>query len=299
MKKQFFILVFMFVSCFGNTQMDSEISDIQKTVNKVSNSFQYGIGSMDTEFNDEIIKYGEGHCGHYSWVLLREFLKQGYSGEIISITTYNHRNHAMVEIERKTDYKKILVDATTNLVYDYSVEDILKNPLLSKQRHGRSKSPTYSNLAFWGTIKTIRYLPYIGYKTLDNIQNIKVDNPNIFYKKPNGLYASFDKKYNTYTATKMSSSIKVNFEILFKKQNRLSSIVIEPYDINTYPSKLLLKCMDNNQIIYNNFLKIKRSLLIVNIVEPKKQYCKKLKFEFSDFQGQDRLLIRDIYFYGK
>jgi len=298
--KKLIIITFFIMSCFANSVLydtKDEMLKLKEIVNSVHNSFKYGVGTMKAEFNDEIVKYGEGHCGHYSWMLLREFIKKGYEGEIVSIITYNHRNHAMVEIERKSDKKKILVDATTNLVYSYGVEDILKKPSLSQDRIGQSTSPSYSDIDFWNSVKILRYYPYIGYLTVNNIKSITTKEAKVFYPKPNGIESAFDNKYNTYTATKMNQADNIVFSVDFKKENRLSSIVIEPYSNGIYPSKIKLYC--NNKIIVNKTIKPKRGMLIINLVEPEQQYCKKLKFNFSDFQGQNRLLIRDIYFYGK
>lgn len=292
-KKALIIILIFNLNLFAFDKVD-EYKLMKSLVVKVHNSISIGNGNNRCVFNDEIIRYGEGHCGHFAKILVRELLKYGYDSEIVSIITYNKRNHAMVQVKLKNG-KKILLDALSNIVYKYSIEEILLNTKLSQDKYFQNGNiKNYSNLSFFNTIKTLQFIPYIGTYILKNINNINVDDK-LFFKKPNDIMSSFDYSYNTYSATKINASEKINLNIKFKDKDRISSIVIYPYSINDYPAKIKLNCDDIT--VFDQDIKLKRGMIVINFYANNK--CNDLNFEFSDFKGQNRLLLRDIYIYGK
>jgi len=292
--KAFIIIILINLNLLAISEAD-ELAKMKKFVVKVHNLISPGLGNNSCVFNDEIIKYVQGHCGHFSKILVRELLKQGYESEIVSIETYNKRNHAMVQVQLKNG-KYILLDALSNVVYKYSIEEILLNTKLSQDKYfQKRKIQSYSNLSFFNSIHKLQFIPYVGTFILKNISNVYVDDK-LFFKIPNDVNSLFDYKYNSYAATRTNVSEKINVQVKFSKQNRLSSVVIFPYSNEDYPKKVELKY--DGEIFYkNDFIKLKRSLIVINLEG--NDYCQQLDFNFSDFQGQDRLLLRDIYIYGK
>jgi hypothetical protein len=99
------------------------------------------------------------------------------------------------------------------------------------------------------------------------------------------------------TKTNAAKNVRLRFE--FEKTNRISSLVIKPYDINNYPSKIKMTCINGSasNLIYNQKVRLKRSMIVLNLFGD--DYCDKLEIDFSDFVGQNRLLIRDITIIGK
>lgn len=291
------ILVNIFIWVNLNAFDSNRELDLFKNITKeIHNSINYGVGSKEAFFNDEIVEYGEGHCGHLSLMLARKLISLDYSFEIITIATYNRRDHSMVQVKsRNNDNNYFLLDPTTNLVYMHSVEDILKNPELSKNVLEKGVHESYSNIDFWSSVRQLQYIPYLGIGPLKNIKEIKTDEE-LFFSKPNDVSAIFDYSYNSYGATKTSSSKTVDINITFESQNRLSSIVIFPYSNEDYPKKVELKC-DNKTIYKNDYIELKRSMIVINLQGD--DNCQQLDFNFGNFQGQDRLLLRDIYIYGK
>ena len=98
MIKLLLIKILLLLNLYGFAN-SNELDLFQQLTTKIHKSINYGVGSNNTFFDDEIIKYGEGHCGHLSWMLVRKLINYGYDSEIISITTYNGRNHSMVQVK--------------------------------------------------------------------------------------------------------------------------------------------------------------------------------------------------------
>jgi len=293
------VLWLLSAAAAGRGNAGAETAEIAATVARVGTSIRYGTGTPEAEFNDEIVRRGEGHCGHYAAMLLREFLKLGYRGEIVSVTTYNHRMHSLVQIRRKSDGKKILADATTGLVYAHSVEEIVGTPSLCREKTGRSRVPGYSGIDFWESVKSVTYLPFVGWRTIGRFRSVGTAEKGVFYPAPNGIAAVFDGDYDTYAATKARAAERVTVTAEFPTRSRLSSIVIVPYDNGTYPSRLSVVCEENNATVFRGGIRPDRGLLVVNIVDPRKQHCTRVRLTFSGFRGQKRLLVREIRFYGK
>ncbi len=278
---------------------NKELEVLYNYVKEIHNSISYGVGSNKCFFNDEIIKYGKGNCSHYSLMLARKLIVHGYKMEIIAIKTYNKRIHSVVQTCLKTTGEKILLDATTGIVYLNSLGKILENPSLCSKVIGKSSLSVYSDFSFWSTVRTIQYIPYLGQLPLENIKRVEGQPKSAFYPKPNGINASLDLNYYTYTATKVNFSSPISILLQFSKMDRISSIVIEPYDINDYPSKIGILCQNDGRKtkIFDRKVKLVRGLIVINF--PYGVRCKGIQIIFSDFVGQKRLLIRDIEIYGK
>jgi len=298
-KKGLIVILSFFILFVGSASKKVDLRQVEKTVKSVSSSIRYGVGAKEAMFNDEIIKTGVGNCGHYAIMLFRKLMSLGYDVEIVSLETYNHRAHTLVQITSGETGKKIVADATTGLLYSHGVTEIVSNPELSREHIGKSRYPRYSDIDFWESIKSLRYFPYPAISMLDNIESLSLKNQRIFYETPHDIGALNDHNYDTYAATKEQAADQVTFVVTFKKRSRLSSIVIEPYSNELYPKHVAVACLDTDQMIFDDDIRLKRSLVVINIVDPAKQQCRRLRFSLSHFQGQNRLLIRDIYFLGK
>lgn len=286
----------VWTGCGENTKNyidQQEYQHLQTIVSKVHQSIDYGVGNTELLFADEIIGLGEGHCGHFSWLLSRELWKQGYKNEIVLIITYNKRDHTMVQVTTN-DNHTILVDATTNLVYKHSVQEILSDPKLSQDVVQKGVHKSYSDVDFWSSVETLRFTPYIGISPLNNIKKI-VDKQHDFHVSPNDQNALFDFNYGTYGATQGKGEKEVALDVKFTKKNRMSSVVVYPYDMQNYPAHLKIVC--DGKTLTDAPAELKRSMIIYNF--PNEDSCSNVQLGFSNFQGQKRLLIKDIYFYGK
>ena len=276
------IAILLFSACTDKTKnynynKDKELKQLYKIVNKVHKSIRYGTGRKDALFTDEILKYGEGHCGHISRVLFRELTKKGYQPEIISINTYNKRSHSMIQI--KTKYgSKILLDATTNIIYTKSVNEIVDKPsLVEKNTIGKSKFIQFSNTDFWKSVRNIQFLPYLDAYIIKDITN------------KDKIVNLIDFRY--LTLFKIGEKIKIKFS----KLHRLSSIVIYPLNSNIQKRAIEVFCYDKKNIknsIYKSDLIDQRSLFTINLSG--NDYCKELELDFSK-----SIRVRDIYIYGK
>jgi len=223
------IAILLFSACTDKTKnynynKDKELKQLYKLVNKVHKSIRYGTGRKDAFFTDEILKYGEGHCGHISRVLFRELIKKGYQPEIISINTYNKRSHSMIQI--KTKYgSKILLDATTNIIYTKSVNEIVDKPsLVEKNTIGKS-------------VRNIQFLPYLDAYIIKDITN------------KDKIVNLVDFRY--LTLFKIGKKIKIKFSRL----HRLSSIVIYPLNSNIQKRAIEVFCYDK-KILKIGYIKV-------------------------------------------
>lgn len=71
--------------------------------------------------------------------------------------------------------------------------------------------------------------------------------------------------------------------------------IVYPYDMQNYPAHLKIVC--DGKTLTDTPAELKRGMIIYNF--PNEDSCSNVQLGFSDFQGQKRLLIKDIYFYGK
>jgi len=293
MKKIILIVVLFNLNLFAINNEDIFLS---KLVNKIHKEIKYGVGKKDLFFSDEILKYGFGNCGYYSILVFNELLKNGYKDiDSVFLETYDGRKHNVIQVRKKSTHKLVTLDATTNVYYLNGIGLLVDEPKKYKQKIGESTIKAYSDYSFWNSIKKVWYFPYKDAFVLQNIKKIYTNN-NLFYKIPNNVFAMFDYNYSTYAATKINLTGKIKFKVQFKKSNNITSIVIYPYSFTSYPKEVKLLCNDN--VVYNNSdIQLRRNLIVINFI--KKLKCNSITFILGKFKGQNRLLIRDIYIYGK
>lgn len=263
-------------------------------INKIHNILKNGEGYPDDLFIDELEKRREGHCGHFSLFFFRELIMHDYSVEIINITTFDNRIHNVVQVKLKSSDRYIVVDPTSKIIYKNSIGELIANPSLSNNKIGNSEYEVYTSESFWKNIKFIKFDTFIEMQPINKFRNI-ILNKEMFYESEIATSKIIDEDLNTYISQIEEKSKNAEIKFDFYKMTRLSSILIYPYDILHYPKKIKLICDD--KLIYDNEIELKRGLIVVNFFG--NDYCQQLDFIFSDFQGQDRLLLRDIYIYGK
>ncbi len=275
-----------------------ELISLKKLLNEVHYSIKYGNPGKQLFFKNEILKNKTGHCGNLSRLLIFDLLKIGYNNfDIISISTYNKRNHTLVQLNLKNSAKAILLDPTTNIIYMHSLGQLLDKPSLCNDITGKSSFPKYSDINFWSTIENIIFIPY-----LDGL----VIKPDMAYLKKNNIYLKskyilnnlFDGIYRTYINIKIKQNKSVNIIAEFNKKKRISSIVIYPYDTRHYPSHLSIYCKNRSteKKLFDGNIHITRGMIIVNLY--KGPYCNNMEFSFSNCTS-NTLLLRNIFIYGE
>ncbi len=299
MKNLFLIIsvffIFFMESSYTIYAFDKEDFFLYHIVTNIHKQIKYGVGKKNMFFPKEIIRNKVGNCGDYSILVFCKLLENNYKNiDNVCIETYDRRIHSLIQVRKKSNGKLAILDATLNIYYPNGVGTLVDNPKKSKYHLGTSSFTSYSNVSFWNSVKTITYLPYRDAFILRNIKRI-VTRKSVFYNKPNNITALFDYDYKTYAATKSNLVNKINIKVEFKKKNRISSIVIYPYNVKNYPKKIKVKC--DGTTIYNKSIFLVRNLIVINFYHH--DMCSSLDFVFSDFQGQNRLLLRDMYIYGK
>lgn len=267
-----------------------ELKELNKKVHttiKYGNGKDFGIEQLNGKDYAELIKsFGNGHCGHYTYLLMREITAnnqwRGYD-----IKTIDNRIHSVIEVN--INNKWITFDPTLGIYYNKSVHSLINDDIKKMSfdvcKEVSSSFKGYCGESFFKAIKEFKmYYSFEGYEhnklTKNNIlQGVSVgeiegydttklyDEDRNSYFSSNGNSLEFKlKKLQSYRIELESyryydeiqnkeiilspKSIKVE---LFKNDK-----IIDTYELEILEAKLL------NKIYFNETLEIDKIKLTIN-----------------------------------
>ncbi|AQS60350.1 stalk domain-containing protein [Desulforamulus ferrireducens] len=278
-----------------NSVSIEDVISINKFVNGL---LKYGKGLGGQVPAKELISYGEGHCGDFCYLMMRELAKKGIEARIVGVTsTFKNANHSRVEV--KIDGKWYTFDPTFNVYYNYSIQEMIDNPELSKTVVGNfDKSNSYMSPLFFKNASSILY-----YYDIDNRDHKIIGEgteilSNVNYLTNYELDKAFDGDIKTY-AVPNSYGFPQVIEIKFDKQQQFYRLKIFWESLENSGKNFSIEYYDQQQDKYKVLVERKNcsnftSEHIFEYVSEKEIKTNMIKIVVHDTFGQPRFLIREV-----
>lgn len=279
-------------------ESDEKIEFIKTTNTKIHNSIKYGPGLPGPQNEKELLAYGEGHCGDYSYLLARELKKYGFNTRIVGIrSSYKNAAHSRVEV--KINGKWNVLDPTFNIFFPNSIQELIDNPDLVDFMQGiPSTTSAYNDKDFFRNAKYIEYVYDIdgidkNIATLGTITS-ETDFSILNYE----LSKMIDQNYITFSAAN-TYTLPQSFTIEFDGIQEFYRIKIAWYSNTIYGQDFSIEFLDPSD---NQF---KQLINEVNYIDSDNdgvyEYIlqdsiktNKVRFNLLKAYGQSRTLIREF-----
>ena len=264
--------------------------------NRIQKSIIYGTGLPGGESAQELLAYGEGHCGDYSYLMLRELKKQGYTARIVGVrSAYKNAAHSRVEV--KINGKWYTFDPTYGIYYPNSIQEILDNPDLIYDMVGTpSVHSAYNRIEFF---RVPQYMSY-NWDIDDRDKNIVIGSTitsNTDFTSGNELDKLADNNDITYAAA-LTYNLPQSFIVDFSQPEDFYRIKINWYLPEISGKSFLIEYLDENQ-------QYKALVRETDYIDPENEgvYEKvfsqsiktnKVRFTLLANYGQSRMLIKEF-----
>ena len=152
-------LLFLNACNDGNRLDNSAIESIFVLNREISNTIAYGVGPVFENRNpteEEILTYGEGHCGMYAYLFAKQLSMQGIESHTVDIRRFDGAAHSVVEVD--IDGKVYTFDPTLGVYYQAGVKDLVDNPNFELLKMGNPvRLPEYASATFWSGVRQLVY----------------------------------------------------------------------------------------------------------------------------------------------
>lgn len=295
MKRIFTLFLFLVSMVVGNDKLDELI----KYNEKLSTLYkEVGPGMMGRKYNlefDKLINYPNGSCSQQGYLLARKAKELGFNAQQIGLFATSGANDVMVNVS--DDINKYLFIPSTGAYYKNSLWQILENLELStkflanktEKENVLNARNLYLTSSFFGNLEKIQMYQLNNYETNLLKLSSKVSSKNLF-EYPNNEKHLLDYQNKHYTAGKNNKGNQ-SIEYIFDNSVNIYRFYFQWYSNNDYAKKIKIKINDRQTLEFENSSKG----LETEIVLPESiKEVKKIEFIFSDFSGQNRLLLRQL-----
>lgn len=277
----------------------AEVDDMKvvKEINdRIHKSISYGIGTGQSSSSKEVLEYGEGHCGDYAYLMVKELRKKGYEARMVGIaSSYYDGMHTRVEV--KIDDKWYIFDPTFNIAFPNSTMEIIKKPDLIKLMEGiPSDESKYNKEEFFKGVQLIEYTYDIDNRdnNLSKVAKVKSD---LEFEEGYEANKSLDQDSITFTAAN-SYVLPQSMKYTFEQEYKIYRIKIKWYSPEISGKSFKIEYM-NEKGQYKTICNEK------NYVDPqgdgvyeyilsKPITTKEIRFTLEEAYEQSRILIREF-----
>ncbi|XOB65738.1 hypothetical protein ACMC5R_03030 [Deferribacteres bacterium DY0037] len=254
-------------------------------------------GRYNIEF-DELINYPEGSCSQQGYLLARRAKQLGFEAKMLGLFAENGANDVMVDVRNSKN--AYLFVPSAGAYYKQSLWQIVENVELAKHfitnhidnEHVTSARQLYLSPIFFENIYRINFHHLNDYET--NILKLASNtrSKKIFDYPYNEAYL-LDNQNKYYTAGKRKKKDQ-SISYLFDNVVKVYRFEFVWYSENDFAKNIKIKINNNYTIeIDNHESNIKTEVVLPKVITD----VKSLEFIFNDFNGQDRLLLRQMGVY--
>lgn len=278
---------------------EEDLKKIVEINQMVHNSLRYGAGLSGASAK-EVLKYGEGNCGDFTYLMLRELQIKGIVSRVVGVrSSYNNAIHSRIEV--KVGGKWYTFDPTYGVYYPYSVQEMIENPDLAEEMQGFTEEYSiYMDKEFFKNAVYLEY-HYTADRRDKNIVTLKNEvkiSSDAIFSPNNGLEMALDNNYNTFAASNVFNQPQ-SFTLEFGSLQEIYRVKIKWLSFEEAGSSFLLEYFDDSTNSYKKILEennyvdpsgdnVYEYILKENVV------TKKVKFTINDTHGQKRILIREF-----
>lgn len=274
----------------SQTQHLEQLHNIAIAVSKQFPEPGTGIPSM--EGLQELLATQEGHCGHFVYLFARQMQELGYPYTIYGITSNINWAHALIEVT--VENEPFLFDPSNGIYYPYALTDLIANPELVNQKVGTVSElyEPYTLPEFFGDFN--RYYAFNNTNSYEH--NVMADativsaSPSIEDKGPEKAIDDASASYYVSVDDQPAS-----IEIDLAKKEKIYRVSFSWLNVEDYATDITVKSVVEGKA--TTILAAENQTpggSITNIMLEKPVEVEKLIFSFSNYQGNNKLSIRDL-----
>ena len=278
---------------------EEAVSNVEIVANmnaNVHSMLRYGKGIGYAASANEVIAFGEGHCGDYTYLLMREISKLNFESRIVGVRS-RYKNAAHSRLEVKIEGKWFTFDPTLNIYYPHSTQEMIDNPDLSEDIIGEpSFQSPYIDKAFFSSPKLIEYLYDADLRDKNIVTNSTIETQTTFYEGygtdnlMDGIIATFSAS-NTY-------ELPQSLTFILNDSSSFYRIKIKWYSPEISGKSFKIDYWDEgnkmHELIRETDYSDPEGDGVYEKVFSESITATKLKFTLLDAYEQSRLLIRDF-----
>lgn len=272
---------YIFIS-YAETKHDSKKNILDKVI-MVSKQLEYG-NAPNFMTVEAIRELGYGSCEDYSFILANELLDLGVPNRQIGFSTFDGRDHAMLEV--RYDQKWVLADPTIGILYNYGFTEILGNPQLADQYYGE---PLENRGGYFGSdfFKDVKYVSHPKLLEFTEIPN-SLFTVNVNYEQPESdIKREFMIEQETVIKINWDNTIDVNLlELNLSNTDAYIKILDRDDKTMLFPSNDYYSIYVNDVERRNGEIQLmvtprKATLLVVNLslLAKRENLEKKIKYD--------------------
>lgn len=315
-KKVFFVFFFFMLmmttinfACFAeiNTTPNNALTlsaktlekiDIVYSINKkVHESIKYGGGLEGGPSAKQVLAYGEGHCGDFTYLMLRELRKIGIKARIVGVrSAYKDAGHSVVEVQINGNW--YIFDPTLNVYYLNDIQELIDKPDLVENMYGTPSLLTvYTTKDFFANAIRIIYEYSTDYRDT-NISSIAAIVSETDFVTGYELEKMVDNDKKTFAAAS-SFSLPQSFTLNFESIQEFGRVKIEWYSNTIYGQDFVIEYFElsNNKfkkiVEETNYVDSNNDGIYEHILQESIK-TNKVRFTLVNSYEQSRLLIREF-----
>lgn len=295
MKNILILCFFIIYMAHGNDKLEELIKYNEKlaTLYKETGPGMIG-GKYNLEF-DKLINFSNGSCTQQAYLLARKAKQLGFYAQQIGLFAINGANDVMVTIKNKNIH--YLFVPSTGAYFKNSLWEILEYPSLAtnyiaseaSNSHVLNARSLFLSNSFFSTLEKIEFNQLNKYET--NILRLaELSGSQNLYPEPYNEKHLLDNQNKYYTAGKENKKLQsVTYNFLQKVQ--IYRFYFQWYSTQDYAKRIRIRINDKQTLEYEN----SENILETEIVLPESiKEVQKIEFIFSDFNGQNRLLLKQL-----
>lgn len=267
------------------------VEDMQNKAEYISTYYIYGKGESLSDGLQSVIDDGKGNCSHTAYTIARYARESGVEARLVSLVAKT-ANHVVCEVN--VDGGWMTVDASNGVFYPHSVYELLKEPSLLSDMIGTANefSKVYTLKSFWSNIYSVKVNRFSD--ILKPIKATVYQSSNDFMPE-NGANIvtdySDDRKYAACYAGEQTSWITLDLGNV----RPVDLVAIDWYNADNYAGVCQIDGSENGEDYFSlRNTWNKTDVSTTNEMNIKPTETRYIRFTFSDFKGQPRLLIRNI-----
>lgn len=287
------------ISNLGAADVDNTLTQeqhLEKLHNiaiSVSKQFpEPGVGIPHLEGLEKLLESQEGHCGHFVYLFARQLQELGYPYTIYGITSNISWGHALIEVT--VEDEPFLFDPSNGIYYPYSLTELIANPELTQQKVG-TVSDIYKPYAlpeFFGDINR-----YYAFNDTNSYEHNVMADATIVSASPSGEDRGPEKAIDDAIVTHYESvdDQPASIEVDLAQKEQIYRVSFAWLSVEDYATDITVESVVDGQA--TTVLTAENQTpggSITNLMLKKPVEAEKLIFSFSNYQGNNKLSIRDL-----
>ncbi|WP_263834077.1 hypothetical protein [Sulfurospirillum oryzae] len=297
--RELFLIIFLLLNVYASDKLEELI----KYNDKLSTLYrEVGAGMMGGKYNvefDKLIHYPHGSCSQQGYLLARKAKELGFKTEQLGLfSKTTGTNDVMVNV---TDGdSQFLFVPSAGAYYKNSLWQILDNIKLAdnfivhktKSDHVLNARSLYLSASFFKTLENIKIYHLNNYESNLLKYAKEVSSKNLFTDPYNEKHLlDFQNKY--YTAGEENKPYQ-SIQYVLKESFDIYRFYFQWYSPEDYAQKIKVILNDNETLEFDNKIDGIETEIVLPAMKTKIQ---KIEFKFSDFHGQNRLLLKGLGVY--